>query len=178
MFLVFSFFLPGELCQSRCFSSMFQSTFSKDTIPCVLGKRNTYSNYITVSFSAPHCKECLSVPSLQSIAPQTLPSHTWNVGVRNKCFKNTHVCQCSAYKMPNHYKIIRQALCRWLKACPHQATVGTAGTPKAALIQPVVLRSSAPECCVPCHTSQWTDELEHSTAMVQPKCVFEPVSPS
>lgn len=89
MFLVFSFFLPGELCQSRCFFSiMIQSTFSKGTIPCVFGNRNLHSNYMPMSFSAPHC---LSVPSLQSIAPQTLPSHTWNVGVRNKCFKNTRV---------------------------------------------------------------------------------------
>lgn len=75
----------------------------------------------------------------------TLLSHTWNVGVWNKCLKDTHVCQCSAYKMPKHYKIIKQALCRWLKACSHQAT--DAGTPKTALIQPVVLRCAAPECC-------------------------------
>lgn len=172
MFLVFSFFLPGELCQSSCFFSiMFQSTFSKGTIPCVFGNRNMYSNYMSVSFSAPHCKLCLCVPPLQSIAPQTLPSHAWNVGVRNKCFKNAHVCQCSAYKMPNHYKIIKQALCRWLKARPQAHW-------KATLIQPVVLRCSAPECCAPCHTSQWANEFDHNTAMVQPKCVFEPVSPS
>lgn len=45
----------------------------------------------------------------KALIPTMLPSQVWNVGVWSKCFKDTHVCQSSAYKMPNRYKIIKQA---------------------------------------------------------------------
>lgn len=178
MVLVFSSSFPGELCQSRYFPQCFRAPSLRAQSPvCLVTETCIQTACLWVSL--PHIASSVWVSLLSEVLLlTTLPSHTWNVGVWNKCFKDTSVCQCSAYKMPNHYKIIKHAPCRWLEACPHQVTDGTAGTPSADLIQPVVLRCSAPECCAPCHTSQWTNEFEHNTATVQPKCVFEPVSPS